>query len=301
MNKFLFRCLCATLLLSATLFCSIPLSAKSELPEDTFDMLADEAQPQKAAVSVGIPASVTLDGKKILAGEALLINSVTYVPLRSFSELVGAQSITWNQKTATATVKKGNTTLKVSDRLAYIEANGRFFYSASPILNIDGRLYLPVRLICTVFCVDVSWDSLSRIANLHSTGKELARSEDFYRSDDLYWLSRIISAEAAGEPILGKIAVGNVVLNRRAHRDYPSTVYGVVFDKKHGTQFSPVSFGTIYKQPTVESIIAAKICLEGYSIDSKILFFMNPKIATSNWISKNRPFAFNIANHDFYY
>jgi N-acetylmuramoyl-L-alanine amidase len=62
-----------------------------------------------------------------------------------------------------------------------------------------------------------------------------------------------------------------------------------------------VASGTIYKTPTKESIIAAKICLEGYNIDEAILFFMNPKIATSNWISKNRPYAFTIGNHAFYY
>ena len=48
------------------------------------------------------------------------------------------------------------------------------------------------------------------------------------------------------------------------------------------------------------AVIAAKICLDGYSISDEILFFMNPRIATSNWISKNRPFAFTIGNHDFY-
>ena len=96
------------------------------------------------------------------------------------------------------------------------------------------------------------------------------------------------------------VAVGNVVLNRVRHKSYPNTIYGVIFDRKHGTQFSPVSFGTIYNKPSESSIIAAKICLEGYSISDTALFFMNPRIATNNWISKNRPYAFTIGNHDFY-
>ena len=90
------------------------------------------------------------------------------------------------------------------------------------------------------------------------------------------------------------------MLNRRASAAYPNTVYGVIFDKRGGTQFSPVSFGTIYQKPTASSIIAAKICLEGYSISEEILFFMNPRIATNNWIAKNRTFEFRIGNHDFY-
>ena len=99
----------------------------------------------------------------------------------------------------------------------------------------------------------------------------------------------------------GKIAVGNVVLNRVRSSAYPNTIYGVIFDKRYGIQFAPVANGTIYNSPTAESIIAAKICLEGYSISDRILFFMNPRIATNNWISKNRPYAFSIGNHDFYY
>ena len=125
-------------------------------------------------------------------------------------------------------------------------------------------------------------------------------ASEYYDSTDLYWLSRIISAEAKGEPFAGQIAVGNVVLNRVRSRSYPNTIYGVIFDRKHGTQFSPVSLGTIYREPSASSILAAKMCLEGYTLSEDILFFMNPRIATSNWISKNRPFAFRIGNHDFY-
>ncbi|MFR3921270.1 MAG: cell wall hydrolase [Dysosmobacter welbionis] len=39
---------------------------------------------------------------------------------------------------------------------------------------------------------------------------------------DLYWLSRIISAESRGENMTGQIAVGNVVLNRVAAKEFPT-------------------------------------------------------------------------------
>lgn len=35
-----------------------------------------------------------------------------------------------------------------------------------------------------------------------------------YSEGDLYWLARIIEAEAGAEPYNGKVAVGNVILNR---------------------------------------------------------------------------------------
>ena len=267
-----------------------------------FAVSASAATDRKYSFPEGAAdVSVTLDGRDVLSGESAIINSVTYIPLRSAAELVGADSIEWNAKTETATVKKGNITLKVKNHGHYIEAAGRYFYTHEPVRNIDNRIFIPVRPFAAIFCLDLYWNGAERRVELFTTGKTLEGGPSYYDSDDLYWLSRIISAEAAGESLLGQIAVGNVVLNRVESRQYPNTVYGVIFDRVGGTQFSPVSMGTIYKAPTESSIIAAKICLEGYSISDRILFFMNPRIATNNWISKNRPYAFSIGNHDFYY
>lgn len=292
-KKFALRGL-ATLLLGCALF-ALPISAAES-----------EAEQYSGEWKYNFPAdaahvTIEIDGVKVLEGEAAILDSVTYVPLRSFSELFKADSISWNGYTNTATVKKGATDINIKSNMYYIEAEGRYFYSSTPTKNIDDRLFVPIRIIAKALCVDVEWDSQRRTVILTDTGKTLLGASEFYNSNDLYWLSRIISAESAGEPLIGKIAVGNVVLNRKASRSYPNTIYGVIFDRKGGTQFTPAVTGTIYKTPTAESVMAAKICLEGYSVDTAILFFMNPRIATNNWISKNRPFAFRIANHDFYY
>lgn len=247
-----------------------------------------------------VPVRVTLDGKEVLKDEAVIIQSVTYVPLRSFSELAGADSVSWNAKTGTATVKKGSVTVTVTDGGYYIVASGRYFYTNQKVLNIGNRLFVPVRPIAKALSVEVEWENATRTVKLTTTNKTLTSGSAYYNANDLYWLSRIISAESAGESLYGQIAVGNVVLNRVRSKQFPNTVYGVIFDRVGGTQFSPVAMGTIYKTPSASSVIAAKICLEGYSISDEILFFMNPRIATSNWISKNRPFAFSIGNHDFY-
>ncbi len=247
------------------------------------------------------PVSVTLDGEAVLAEEAVILDSVTYVPLRSFAELVGADSINWDAKTSTATVKKGSMTLTVTDGSRYVEASGRVFYTAAPVRNISNRLFVPIRPMAKAFSMELAWDGANRTVVLRNTGKTLTPGSAYYDQTDLYWLSRIISAESAGESLEGRIAVGNVVLNRKAHRAYPNTVYGVIFDRVGGVQFTPVAIGTVYKTPTAGSVIAAKICLEGYSLSEDILFFMNPRIATGNWISQNRTFAFRIGNHDFYY
>lgn len=244
--------------------------------------------------------AVYMDGKRVLEGRSRLIESVTYVAIRDFAGLIDGTSVSWDAKTRTAVVTKGTKVATFTDGDLYVYEEGRCFYTVKPIRIIGGSMFVPVRPAARALGVEVGWDASARAVSLKNTGVMPVSGDKFYNADDLYWLSRIISAEAKGESLYGQIAVGNVVLNRKASPSYPNSVYGVIFDRRGGTQFSPVSFGTIYQKPTASAIIAAKICLEGYSISNDILFFMNPRIATNNWISKNRKFEFRIGNHDFY-
>jgi N-acetylmuramoyl-L-alanine amidase len=274
------------------LFAALMLA--SVLPLSIF--AASPAHPKES-----VETDVYLDGIEILDGDCVIWRDTTFVPLRKFCNLFDGCSFSWDSKTNTATVKtKSGMTLIIQEGALYIYANGHYFYTVEAVQNWGGSLYVPIRPLARAFNANLAWNNSLRAVELQSsTGKPMVAWAN-YNTDDLYWLARIISAEAQGEPIKGQIAVGNVVLNRVRHKSYPNTIYGVIFDRKHGTQFSPVSFGTIYNEPSASSVIAAKICLEGYSLSNTALFFMNPRIATSNWISKNRPFAFTIGNHDFY-
>ena len=100
--------------------------------------------------------------------------------------------------------------------------------------------------------------------------------------------------------MLGQIAVGNVVLNRVASPEFPNTIWGVIFDRRYGVQFTPVANGTVYATPTESAVIAARLCLEGVTVSQRALYFLNPAKASSFWIVYNRPFAFRIGTHDFY-
>lgn len=257
---------------------------------------ASPAHPKES-----VETNVYLDGIEILDGDCVIWKDTTFVPLRKFCNLFDDCQFEWNSKTNTATVKTDSgMTLIIQSGALYIWANGHYFYTVEAVQNWGGSLYVPIRPLARAFNATLVWNNSLRAVELKSpAGKPLVAWAN-YNEDDLYWLARIISAESKGEPLKGQIAVGNVVLNRVRHKSYPNTIYGVIFDRKHGTQFSPVSFGTIYNKPSESAIIAAKICLEGYSISDTALFFMNPRIATTNWISKNRPYAFTIGNHDFY-
>lgn len=122
------------------------------------------------------------------------------------------------------------------------------------------------------------------------------------RDEDLYWLSRIIHSEAQGESYQGKVAVGNVVLNRVSSSQFPNSIKGVVFDKQNGyTQFSPVIDGTIYNTPNNDSVRAAKEVLAGARPVGGALYFLNPQKSTNFWITSNRKYMTTIGKHDFYY
>lgn len=101
--------------------------------------------------------------------------------------------------------------------------------------------------------------------------------------------------------MLGQIAVGNVVLNRTEDGSFPGyMVYGVIFDRKNGTQFSPVSSGTIYNDPTEDAVRAAKIVLEGVEVVEDALFFCANRVNSGSWMAQNREYVETIGNHVFY-
>ena len=244
-------------------------------------------------------ANVKVDGEK-LAG-AKLINSVTYVPIRDFGNVMSDCEIAWDNNNRTASVVFSEKEMRAKIGEQYLECDGRYVYSDSENKIIDGSTYVPLRSVAKIFGADVSWDAATRTAYVKRDGERFASANEFYNAQDLYWLSKIISAESAGEPLRGKIAVGNVVLNRVRNEEYPNSVYEVIFDTKDGVQFTPVANGSIENAPTEESIMAAKICLEDYKLSNhNILFFLNPQISTSTWVPQNRDFVMTIGRHDFY-
>ena len=248
-----------------------------------------------SAANATIPVQM---GNTVLEG--VLIEEKTYVSLVDFGRAVDPSAKLLSTTGGIHKISARGITVSAQLWNSYIEANGRCFYTDTTCRLIDGELYVPIRPLAYIFNVDVKWNDATRSVTLVDRGGVCLSGDKVYWDGAVLWLSRIIYAESRGEPLLGKIAVGNVVMNRVASPQYPNTIYGVIFDRKYGTQFTPVATGAIYNTPTDECIRAAKMVLEGTSVSDDILFFMNPRIATSSWISKNRPFAFSIGNHSFY-
>ena len=240
-------------------------------------------------------------GNEQFTGGIEVTDNTTFVGIRKFStSMYKNAKVTYNSRTKTITVQTDNLYLTATAGANYITANGRYLYTESPIYMKNGVMYAPVLLMARAFDAKISWRNTNSAFYVTRGSGGILSGSKYYNSDEVYWLAKIISAESQGEPLLGKIAVGNVILNRVNSSEFPNTIYGVIFDRKYGIQFSPVANGTIYKDATWESTVAAKICLEGYSVSNRILYFVNPKVSPNSWISRNRVFFRQIGNHAFY-
>ena len=62
-----------------------------------------------------------------------------------------------------------------------------------------------------------------------SAAKEAYGAQGTYSSNDTYVLAKMIHGEARGEPYIGMVAVGAVILNRVKDKKFPDSVYGVCF------------------------------------------------------------------------
>ena len=228
-----------------------------------------------------------------------VINGVPYVAIRAFVEGIGAAKVTYSSASRTITLTGNGHNVSVSDGAYALYADGRVLFSASPsVILSDGRMYVPASVLARALSLSVLADSAA--VRMSGTARPITPGAKYYAGDAVYWLSRIISAESKGESLIGQIAVGNVVLNRVRSADFPNTIYSVIFDRKYGVQFSPISNGTIYDTPTATSILAAKICLDGFTVSGDVLYFLRPSASTSSWIVRTRPYKFTIGNHYFF-
>ena len=112
---------------------------------------------------------------------------------------------------------------------------------------------------------------------------------------DLELLARLIHGEARGEPYVGMVAVGAVVLNRVRSSRFPNTIAGVIYQ---AGAFDAVADGQINLTPDSDSIRAARDAMNGWDPSGGCLYYYNPVTATSAWIW-TREIRLAIGNHNF--
>ena len=226
---------------------------------------------------------------------------MTFVPLRTFLDSLGVYySLEWNQMERRAFVNAWGLSLSVGEGDRYLNANDRCLYLYGTCYLLNDRLMVPLQPLAQACGVEAEWDEKTRELRLEGQYRPISSGEEFYDEADLYWLSRIIYAEAGIESFDGQVAVGNVVLNRMSRKYWPDTVYEVVFDNRFGVQFTPTASGTIYQEPSAQAVAAAKVALEGVSLVEDSLYFVNESVSSCRWFRENCTYVTTIGRHTFY-
>lgn len=114
-------------------------------------------------------------------------------------------------------------------------------------------------------------------------------------SRDLNLLARIIHGEARGEPYVGQVAIGAVVLNRVRDSRFPNTIAGVIYQPG---AFDAVYDGQINLEPDNNAYNAARDALNGWDPTYGCIYYYNPATATSSWIW-TRQIVLKIGKHNF--
>ncbi len=233
-------------------------------------------------------------------GDVLSVEDIAYVSLREFACMADNAVVWWDEDECAAYAETDSLTVRAPEDGFYIEANGRMLWCEYGVFTENDILYIPLGMAAKAFGFDTTYVYTDNTTYLTRERSAIVPAEEFYDEEEVYWLSKIIHAESQGEPFLGKMAVGNVILNRVESEEFPDTVYGVIFDNDHGVQFTPTVNGAIEKEAGAEAVLAAKLCLDGAVLDENILYFLNEKIASSLWVSENRDFVMAIGEHTFY-
>lgn len=249
-----------------------------------------------AALTVpALGASVETNGQPLTADQGWIEDGTSYMTLRALAQH-SEYELTWDGSRAWLRGEDLELSARPGD--LYILSNDRALYVEGGVQVVDGKLTLPLRVLASATGGSLSWNAGTATASLGLKGVSAPKAN--YNEEDLYWLSRIISAESRGEPLVGQIAVGNVVLNRVADGQFPDNIKDVIFDTKYAVQFEPVANGTVYDEPAQSSVLAAKMTLEGARVVDKCLYFFAPALSEGTWIVNNRTYYTSIGGHSFY-
>lgn len=224
-------------------------------------------------------------------------DGVTYVALAAMVQALDENAqVSWDgMATATVTTETLTLTAKVGE--VYVIANGRYLYVPNGVELVDGRVTVPLAVVTKAFDATIGWDSVTGMVSVNRGSGAIQPGDSYYHEEDLFWLSRVIYAESGNQPMDGKLAVGNVVMNRVANDRYPDTVEGVLAQKN---QFSTYKNGKLANRtPNQSSVIAAKLVLDGAVLEETrgALYFDS---ASRSWASRNKECIAIIGGHKFY-
>ena len=130
---------------------------------------------------------------------------------------------------------------------------------------------------------------------MNSSGNSSSSSSSNSNSNNVNLIAKAIYGEARGEPYVGQVAVGAVIMNRVKSSSFPNTISGVIYQSG---AFDAVSDGQINMTPDSTAKKAAQDALNGWDPSYGAIYYFNPSTATNKWIW-SRPMTVTIGKHRF--
>ena len=233
-------------------------------------------------------ASVTVNGTLAEDFQATIYGSTSYLSFCAGTMALRPDaSITWEDGQFIATASDFTMTVRVGD--SHLVINGRYLYIPDGVKGLeDGTALVPARTLATALGAWIGWGDG---VELCSGGVPLTAEGRPYDDATLDLLSRVITHESGNQPLRGKIAVGNVIINRVNHPGYPGTVAEVLA--------VPGQFpGASSAAANTESILAARLALEGANVVPGAYWFNGA--GKDCWAARNRTLVAVIGGHAFY-
>ena len=248
-----------------------------------FTMVQKEVE---AAISSQIFVTVKVNDNFVkMDVQPYITDGRTYVSLRFLAETLGAD-VDWDAEEKKTTVSCEDNDIEMFIGHNTLLVNGVEQPMDTGIEVVNGRVMVPIRFIAENLDCSVEWDDLTFTVIIEKEDVELSQQHMYerkYTDEDLIWLARITNVEGGGLSLDARLAIANVVLNRKESPRFPDSIYDVIFDTRYSTQFPPAhrqGFKEI--KPTKNCIISAKMALEGVNNIDNALFFNNVPFRSSS-------------------
>lgn len=113
------------------------------------------------AVGINVTATsstnIVVNGEEFHANEEVVIlNGRTYIPVRDFTELLGAY-VQWDSESREVYIAKGDDSINFKIDSAKVLFNSETMYMDSKAVILNGYTYAPVRFVAEAFKHEVNW------------------------------------------------------------------------------------------------------------------------------------------------
>ncbi|MBF8436655.1 cell wall hydrolase [Halanaerobiaceae bacterium Z-7014] len=177
------------------------------------------------------------------------------------------------------------------DLVTYNVSSGDSLYEIARTYNTSSSVIIALN--------DLENHSIRPGDQLQVPAKDLTERQLLARSisnQEIELLARAINGEARGEPYLGQVAVGAVIINRVISDKFPDTIEGVIMQDG---QFCAVEDGQIDLAPSPSTRQAAQEAVNGRDPTDRSLYFYNPETSNEQAWMARRDVIVRIGNHVF--